>query len=185
MCAKRMLRAGSASDVIAGPRLPRVDERQGVLKLSGLEPPAETAEQFVERLTFTPTEMQAQARADLAEPATYRAYSATEGWVDRVDEIARQAVGFARQLAGVSCIRSPAEPGDDDAVAVNDHIAMITEEADSLISALIRDAEARGLQASGPWMKIPLVECRKFEVAKPADPDLAEADDAWDRYLNS
>jgi hypothetical protein len=181
-----MLRAGSASHVVAGPRLPRVDERQGVLDLSGLEPPDETAEQFAYRLACSLTELKSQLiRGGLADPEKYRAYSATQGWIDKIDEIARQAAGFARQLTAVTCIRSTGEPSEDDAVSVNAHLAMIAEEADSLLTAVISDAEARGLQATGPWMKIPLVECRKFEVAKPPDPDLTQADDAWDRDLNS
>ncbi|KUL94349.1 hypothetical protein DK26_15185 [Bosea sp. WAO] len=129
----------------------------------------------------------AGATSTSAEGATYRAYTSAHGWADTVDPIALLAHGFAARLARVKCIRTLGPAGDaleDDARAVNAHIAMIAEEADNLITALIGDAESAGLEATGAWMKLPLVECRKFEAIE-RDPDLDRADDIQDDKLNS
>ncbi|HEV7339816.1 MAG TPA: hypothetical protein VGO06_27860 [Bosea sp. (in: a-proteobacteria)] len=94
---------------------------------------------------------------------------------------------FAHRLADVRCIRQLGPAGDateDNAEAVNYYIGMIADEADALITALIEDAEACGMKGTGPWMKIPLVEYRKFEVIE-RDPDLERADDDQDEKLNS
>lgn len=189
MCAKRMLRAGLASDVIASGPVQRVDVRQGVLDLVDPNAPeSENAEQIIYRLSYALTLLRSQlARVGLTEEAApgFHAYSASRGWTYKQDEIARQAQWFAKQLDLVTRIRATGELAAGDAAGVNAQIAMIAEEADGLIMALIKDAEARGLEATGPWMNIPLVECREFEVTEPADPELTKADDARDRQLNS
>ena len=51
-------------------------------------------------------------------------------------------------------------------------------------ATVIKDAEDHGLEASGPWLKIPLIETQAFEVPTP-DPAADEADDEHDRKLNS
>lgn len=131
----RMLRSGPASEVLRS-RVARCDdERQHTLDLS----PACAA-------------------------STYRAYNPVHGWVDKVDTIAEKAAGFAARLAEVHAIRTTGEANAWDAEAVNEHIIMIAREADALIEALILDAEARDLEASGRWMEIPLVECQKFQL---------------------
>ncbi|MDU0343716.1 hypothetical protein [Bosea rubneri] len=118
---------------------------------------------------------------------TYRSYNSARGWIDAVDPIALMARQFARRLAEVKCIRHLGPAGDateGNAQAVNSHIAVIAEEADNLIAALIEDAEASGLEATGAWMKIPLVECREFEPIE-RDPELERSDDELDQKLNS
>jgi hypothetical protein len=183
-----MLRSGLASDVIVSRPDLLFDERQGVLDLWEPDAPeGETAEQIIYRLSYALTELRSQlAREGLTEEAypRFRAYSASRGWTYKQDQIAHLAQGFAKHLDGVTSIRATGELTEGDAAEVNAHIAMIAEEADSLITALISDAEAHGLVATGPWLKIPLVECQAFEVVSP-DPLLAEADDAHDRKLNS
>jgi hypothetical protein len=148
-----------------------------------------SAERAIYRLSYEVAELRSKlARAGLAPDAdrvSYRAYSSLHGWTESVDPIACLARGFASRLAEVTCIRSMKEPGDDDVVGVNAHIAMVAEEADSLISALVKDAEAKGLEASGAWLKIPLVECRAFELPDPADPATEEVDFIHDQKLNS
>jgi hypothetical protein len=183
-----MLRAGLASDIIASRPDHRVDERQGVLDLGEPDAPdGETAEQIIYRLSYALTALRSQlAREGLTEEVypRFRAYSPSRGWTYKQDKIGHQAQRFAKHLDRVTSIHAVGELTDGDAAGVNADIAMIAEEADSLITALIRDAEARGLEATGPWMKIPLVECQEFEVVTP-DPVLAEADDSHDRKLNS
>jgi hypothetical protein len=188
MCAQRMLRAGLASDVIASRPVQRIDERQGILDLADPDAPeSETAEQIIYRLSYALTALRSQlVRAGLTEEAAprFHAYSASRGWTYKEDKIAHQAQAFAKQLDRVTSIRANRELADHDAADVNAHIAMIAEKADSLITALIKDAEARGLEATGPWMKIPLVECREFEVPQ-SDLIADEADFAHDQKLNS
>lgn len=189
MCAQRMLRAGTASDVIASRPVQRIDERQTALDFGEPEPPSanETAEQMIYRLSYSLTELRSQlAREGLTEEAAprYHGYSASRGWTYKEDKIAHLAQGFAKQLDRVTSIRATGELADHDAADINAHIAMIAEEADRLITALIKDAEAHGLEATGPWMKIPLVECREFEVPQ-SDPVAEEADFVHDQKLNS
>jgi hypothetical protein len=55
---------------------------------------------------------------------------------------------------------------------------------DDLISKLVEDAEHKGLEATGDWMKITLVEQRSFEVPE-HDAEADNADAEHDRKLNS
>ncbi|MCO5092636.1 hypothetical protein [Bosea sp. (in: a-proteobacteria)] len=98
---------------------------------------------------------------------TYRAYSATRGWIDKQDAIAIMARAFAEKLQEVTCVRALGEPDDEDAAKVNAFIRMIAEGADQLVTAIIENAEGRDLVQAGAWMDIPLVEVREFEVAPP------------------
>ena len=52
------------------------------------------------------------------------------------------------------------------------------------LSTLVEDAEAKGLEATGAWLKIPLVEQRAFEVPK-QDAEADKADAAHDRKMDS
>ncbi|AMJ63052.1 hypothetical protein AXW83_24585 [Bosea sp. PAMC 26642] len=161
-----MLRSGLSSDVAKSRLPPREDERQGALDL---DPPASTALDKIERLSAENTKLKMQlarveAQFPKIESTTYRSYNPVDGWVDKVDAIAEQAAGFAAQLAEVKAIRTTGEPDKTDAEAVNASIAMVAEEADALITSLIEDAEAHDLEATGPWMSIPLVDCQKFET---------------------
>lgn len=190
MCAQRILRSGPTSDVVKSRLTRREDARQGALNLEA--PPRETsAEQTIYRLAHEVAELRLKlAEAGLASDTkgvTYRTYNSQHSWADTVDPIALMARSFASRLADVKCIRTldaAGRPGEHDARAVNAHIAMIAEEADRLISALVEDAEASGLEATGAWMAVPLVECRKFEAVE-RDPDLERADDIHDEKLNS
>jgi hypothetical protein len=99
------------------------------------------------------------------------------------DPVAAQAQEFARKLedlAGV--LASPLD--DSDAAWANASISMVAEEADELISTLIEDAESKGLEATGEWIPMPLVEQRAFEVPK-RDPEGDKVDAERDRKLNS
>jgi hypothetical protein len=99
------------------------------------------------------------------------------------DPVAEQAQEFARKLEDLAGIL--ASPLDEtDAAWANANIAMVAEEADDLISTLIDDAENQGLEATGDWLPMPLVEQRAFEVPKP-DPAGDKADAARDRKMNS
>lgn len=167
MCARRVLRSHSGSDVAKSALPRREDERQGEL---GLDPELASegdALAKIHRLSREVATLKMQlaqaSGASRRQSPTYRGYSAARGWVDKVDLIAEAASHFADQLAAVRCIRM-SEADNSDAKAVNSFIAMIAKEADALVSALIRDAEAHGLEASGPWMKIPLFEVPEFEV---------------------
>jgi hypothetical protein len=100
------------------------------------------------------------------------------------DPVERMARCFAARLIDVKCIRATGEASHDDARSVNAHIAMVATEADALITALIKDAEANGLDSAGRWMNIPLVECQEFEVVT-RDPAADEVDDIHDLKLNS
>ncbi|UZF93794.1 hypothetical protein [Bosea sp. NBC_00550] len=90
------------------------------------------------------------------------------------------ASAFADRLEDVKSIRNTGELDQADAASVNANIASVANAADDLITALIENAEARGLQATGRWIDIPLVECREFEI-KERDPVEEQADDAYDR----
>jgi hypothetical protein len=99
------------------------------------------------------------------------------------DPVAAQAQEFARKLEDLAGVL--ANPLDEtDAAWVNANISMVAEEADELISTLIEDAESKGLEATGEWIPMPLVEQRAFEVPK-RDPEGDKADDAHDRKMNS
>jgi len=190
MCAQRILRSGPGADVVRSQPSRRVDARQGSFDLD--PPEAEsTAEQTIYRLAREVAELRLKLAGAGApegpERLTYRSYHSGRGWIDAVDPIALTARQFAHRLADVRCIRQLGPAGDateDNAEAVNYYIAMVAEEADGLITALIEDAEARGLEATGAWMKIPLVEVRKFEPIE-RDPELERADDIQDDKLNS
>ena len=192
MCAQRILRSGPGADVVRSRSPRRVDERQGALDLdSAAAPGATRSEQTIYRLAREVAELRLKlagaSATSSAEGVTYRAYTSAPGWSDTVDPIALLARGFAARLAEVKCIRTLGPAGDaleDDARTVNAYIAMIAEEADTLIAALIEDAEAAGLEATGAWMRIPLVGCQKFEAVQ-RDPDLDRADDIHDEKLNS
>lgn len=73
---------------------------------------------------------------------------------------------------------------EEDAKRVNAAIAMIATNADRLITEIVEDAEACGLEASDPWIKNPLVGLQEFEVAE-ADPIDDKADFDHDQKLNS
>jgi hypothetical protein len=99
------------------------------------------------------------------------------------DPVAEQAQEFAQKLEDLAGVL--ASPLDEtDAAWVNANIGMVAEEADDLISTLVDDAEDKGLDATGDWMKIPLVEQRAFEVPR-SDPAADRADDEHDRKMNS
>ena len=99
------------------------------------------------------------------------------------DPVAEQAQEFARKLEELyGAMASPLN--DTDAAWVNGNIAMVAEEADDLISTLIEDAESKGLEATGDWLPMPLVEQRAFKVPKD-DADGDKADAAHDRKMNS
>ena len=167
MSPARILRSGPGDDVVRSPYIRQPDPRQAAFDL---EPPS-SAEETIYRLTYELTRLRTQLAK--SNPAT----SAPTG-----DDIVAQATGFARALGAVE------EAGGDtpaDADAVNSRIAMVAEEADALITALIEDAESQGLEATGPWLKVPLIECRAFEPPASSDPEATEADDAHERWLNS
>jgi len=111
-----------------------------------------------------PRDDERQGVLDLRVLPTYRAYSATRGWIDKIDQVQLIASTFAERLSEVRSVQNTGEPDEADAVSVNANIASIAKMADELISAVIVNAEARGLQATGGWMDIPLVECREFEL---------------------
>jgi hypothetical protein len=100
------------------------------------------------------------------------------------DKVARLASRFAQRVEEVKGITGTHEADEFDARSVNASIGMVAELADSLIDALIPDAETRGFNASGAWMGIPLIEVRQFE-APTSDPCPQEADDIHDRKMNS
>jgi hypothetical protein len=99
------------------------------------------------------------------------------------DPVATQAQEFARKLEDLAGVL--ANPLDEtDAAWVNANISMVAEEADELISTLIEDAESKGLEATGDWLPMPLVEQRAFEVPK-GDPEADKVDAERDRKMNS
>jgi hypothetical protein len=66
------------------------------------------------------------------------------------------AANFAAQVVQLSSIETD-YPDDQDAAKVNANIEMIAEDADALVTAVIKDAEDHGLGASGSWLKILLI----------------------------
>jgi hypothetical protein len=165
----RILRSGPGDDVVRSPYIRQPDPRQAAFDLD--LPQESTAEETIYRLTYELTKLRSRLAKSGRSPISHPG-----------DEIAAQADRFARALGTVE------ESGGDteaDADAVNARIAMVAEEADALIAALIEDAEAHGLEATGPWLKIPLVECQAFEAPEQGDADAARADDIRDQSLNS
>jgi len=179
-----MLRAGPSSAVVQGPIDPPPDLRQGMLDL---DPATTDAEQMITRLAYENARLISRLhRAGLPtaiEDPTDRVRYTDNGRNSKPDPIAQLAASFAKQVMKLTSVQTD-HPGEEDAAAVNDSIAMIATEADGLMTAVIKDAEAHGLEASGPWLKIPLVETQSFEVATP-DPAADEADDLRDWKLNS
>lgn len=99
------------------------------------------------------------------------------------DPVAEQAQEFAQALEDLAGVL--ANPlNETDAAWANANISMVAEEADDLISTLVDDAEDKGLEPTGDWLKIPLVEQRAFEVPS-SDPPADRADDEYDRKMNS
>ena len=168
---RQMLRSGVTADVARGPVGRREDERQGALDFDA---PDEALYKRIERLAFENAQLrlrleQAGTESSESQSVIYRAYNPVHGWIEKIDAIAVQAASFAKQLAGVTSLRTTGEADESDAKTVNEHIAMVAEQADALITALIKDAEARDLEATGPWMDIRLIECREFELARRED----------------
>jgi hypothetical protein len=183
MCAQRMLRAFASSDTVSSPPLPRDDERQYVFDLG---PPTssgnESPEQIIHRLAYA----LADVRSKLT-PAGGEAHCANPAQmvpVTKADRVARLASRFAQHLEEVKGITGTRGADEFDALSVNAWIALVAEEADGLLTALISDGESHGLEASGSWMDVPLIEVREFEVVH-ADPAAREADDIHDRKMNS
>jgi hypothetical protein len=183
MCAQRLLRSGPSAEVIKGPRDPGRDARQGVLDL---DPGSTSAEQLIFRLAYENAQLTSRlTRAGLSTVIEDPNNSTGDVSHDRdseIDPIAKLAASFAAQVVQLSSIPTD-QPNDQDADKVNASIEMIAGEADALVTAVINDAEAHGLQASGRWLDIPLVEVQAFEVSTP-DPSTAEADDTHDKKLN-
>lgn len=191
MCAQRVLRAGPGADVIRSQPGRHQDDRQGSLELELPEATETSAERAIYRLSREVAELRMKlagaGASEYGTDLTYRSYNSARGWIDAVDPIALLARQFARRLAEVKCIRSLGPAGDatdSNAQAVNSYIAIIAEEANGLINALIEDAEASGLEATGAWLKIPLLEYREFEAVK-RDPAIERADHEQDQKLNS
>lgn len=183
MCAPRMLRAGPASAVVQSPTDRPPDPRQGTLDLA---PAATDAERMITRLAYENAQLISRLhRAGLPtaiEDPTDRVRDPGHGRNSKPDPIAELAASFAKQVVRLSPIQND-YPNDEDAAKVNASIEMIAEEADALVMAVIDDAESHGLEASGPWLNIPLIETRAFEVPPP-DPGADAADDEHDRKLN-
>lgn len=184
MCAQRMLRSGPPGEVLKGaPDRPH-DAGQGLLDLDSA---ATNAERMIFRLAYENAQLVSRlARAGLPitiEDPTDRVRDADYGRNSKPDPIAELAASFAAQVVQLSSIQTD-HPDEQDAAKVNASIEMIAEEADALVAAVINDAEDHGLEASGPWLKIPLIETQAFEVPD-ADPAADEADDEHDRQLNS
>lgn len=184
MCAQRMLRSGPSGAAVKGPPDRLQDPRQGSLDL---DPGTTNAERMIYRLAYKNAQLVSRlARAGLptaVEDPTDRTHDVEHGRNSKPDPIAQLAESFAAQVVQLSSIQTD-HPDDQDAANVNASIEMIAEEADTLVTAVIRDAEDHGLEASGPWLKIPLIETQAFEVPTP-DPDADEADDEQNRNMNS
>jgi len=184
MCAQRLLRSGPTGDVVKGQPDRPYDPLQGVLDL---DPATTSAERMIYRLAYENAQLVSRlARAGLP--------TAIEDPIDRVrntslrrnskpDPIAELAASFAAQVVQLSSIQTD-HPNERDAAGVNASIEMIAEEADAMVTAVIKDAEDHGLEASGPWLKIPLIETQAFEVPDP-DPADDEANYEHDRKMNS
>jgi hypothetical protein len=152
-----------------------------------LDPSTSNAERMIYRLAYENAQLVSRlARAGLPtaiEDPIDRVRETEYGRNSKPDPIAQLAQSFAAQVVQMSSIQTD-HPDDQDAANVNKSIEMIAEEADALVTAIIEDAEEHGLEASGPWLKIPLVDTQAFEVPTP-DPAADEADDVHDRKLNS
>lgn len=182
MCAQRMLRTGLAAEVIKSPADRPQDESQTVLDLGET-----SAERLIGRLAYENAKLVARlARAGLPtaiEDPNDRAPDSGHGRNSKPDPIAELAAGFAAQVVRLSSIQTD-HPDDQDAAQVNANIEMIAEEADALVMAVIDDAEEHGLEASGPWLNIPLIETQAFAVPSP-DPEAEAADEEHDCKLNA
>ncbi|PZO00592.1 MAG: hypothetical protein DCF30_09275 [Hyphomicrobiales bacterium] len=182
--ADRMLRSGPSAEFVQSPADRPQDARQRMLDLN---PDATGAERIIYRLAYENSQLVSRlARAGLptaVEDPTDSVRDSTHGRNSKPDPIAELAASFAAQVMQLSSIQTD-HPHDQDAAKVNASIEMITEEADALVTAVIKDAEDHGLEASGPWLNIPLIETQAFEVTTP-DPESDRADDEHDRTLNS
>ncbi len=184
MCAQRMLRSGPSAEMVQSPSVRAPDARQGTFDL---DPNTTSAERMIYRLAYENAQLVSRlARAGLPtaiEEPMDRVRDIGHGRNSKPDPIAQLAQSFAAQVVQLSSIQTD-HPDDQDAAKVNASLEMIAEDADALVTAVVKDAEDHGLEASGPWLKIPLIETQAFEVPSP-DPDADEADDAHDRRLNS
>lgn len=183
MCAQRMLRSGQSAEVIksTGDRPP--DPRQGTLDL---DPATTTAEQLIYRLAYENAQLISRLACaglptGVEDPNDRDDTSLRRN--SQPDPIAKLAASFAKQVEHLSSIQTD-HPNGDDAAKVNASIEMIAEEADALVTAVIKDAEDHGLEATGPWLKIPLIETQAFEVQAPG-PEADKADYEYDRRQNS
>lgn len=184
MSTDRMLRSGPAAEMVKSPSQRTGDARQGVLEL---DPQETRAEREIYRLAHENAVLRSRlARAGLSteiENPIHPGDDAIHGRNSKADPIAQLAASYAAQVAQLSSIQTD-QPDDQDAAAVNAGIEMIAEDADALVTAVIKDAEDHGLEASGPWLKIPLVEVQAFEVPA-SDATADQADEMHDRKLNS
>ena len=180
----RMLRSGPSFEFVQSPPVRPQDARQGLLDL---DPDATNAERMIYRLAYENAQLVSRlAGAGLPtaiEDPTDRVRDTAHGRNSKPDPVADLAASFAAQVVQLSSIQTD-HPDDQDAAKVNDSLAMIAEEADALVTAVIKDAEDHGLEASGPWLKIPLIETQAFEVPT-SDPAADEADEMHDRKMNS
>jgi hypothetical protein len=184
MSAQRMLRSGPGAEVIRSPSDPRPDQRQSMLDL---DVDVTNAERIISRLAYENAQLIARlARAGLPtaiEDPIDRGRDPGHGHNSKPDPITELAASFAAQVVHLSSIQT-VFPDDQDAAKVNASIETIAEEADALVTAVINDAENHGLEASGPWLKIPLVDAQAFEVPS-QDPEADAADDEHERRLNT
>jgi hypothetical protein len=184
MCAQRMLRSGLSDEIVQSSPAQQLDERQGALDL---DEKTTSAERMICRLAHENAQLVARlARAGLptaVEDPIDGARGAGHGRNSKPDPIAELAASFAKQVVHLSSIQTD-HPDGDDAAKVNASIEMIAEDADALVMAVINDAEDHGLEATGPWLKIPLIETQAFEVPAP-DPEAHKADYEYDRRQNS
>lgn len=193
MSTDRMLRSGPAAEVAKSPSQKPEDARQGSLEFDARETRAQEtradethAEREINRLAHENALLRARlARAGSSTEIEHPVYPADDGHGrnSKADPIAQLAASYAAQVSQLSSIQTD-QPDDQDAAAVNAGIEMIAEEADALVAAVIKDAEDHGLEASGPWLKIPLLEVQAFE-APTSDPAADEADALRDRELNA
>ncbi len=177
---QRMLRSGQSLEVVQSPLDRAQDARQGVLDL---DPSTTSAERMIHRLAYENAQLVSRsARGGLPtaiEDPSGRVRDTVHGRNSKPDAIADLAVNFAAQIVQLSPIETD-HPDDQDASKVNASIEMIAEDADPLVTSVIKDAEDHGLKASGPWLKIPLIETQAFEV-RTADAAADKADDECDR----
>lgn len=111
---------------------------------------------------------------------TFRSYHPIRGWIDKTDTVAVMARAFAEKLQDITCVRSLSDPEQEDADQVNRFVRMVLTEADQLVGALLSDAFAQGLEDNGPWMTLPMLELREFEVPE-IDVSAIRADDLRDQ----